>query len=45
MLADLQAEATKDLKAKSSKPIGVPGKDEVRLSDVQLSAVSQLNFA
>ncbi len=45
MPADLQAEATEDVKAKSAQSAGVPGKDEVRLSDVPLSPVSPLHFA
>ena len=45
MMADLQAEASKDLEEKSSKSPGAPVNDEVCLSDIQLSLVSQLNFA
>ncbi len=45
VVADLQAEASKDLEAKSSKTTGAPVNDEVRPSGVQLSAFSQLNSA
>ena len=45
MMADLQGEASKDLEGKSSKSTGAPVNDEVCLSDIQLSLVSQLEFA